>query len=391
MTLPVSASGMADSTHRAEVVPVSLSKHPNADSLSIVYVYDGGFQVVVRTSDWEGKDRGVYIQPDSIVPDLPEYAFLGGKRRIKVKRLRGEWSQGLLVPAPEGAQIGDDLAEAMSITHYEPPEPTASTGGECEKEPVAKMNRRRVFRSSMATKDEDIARLTAEGFLVGEPTHISDDGTIVILPLKNGDARRAVDATYPKYDVEAFRKYGKVCFSPGEPVWITEKIHGANGRWVFDGERMFAGSRTTWKREDANNLWWKALNNYPKMREYLVNNPNIALYGEVYGQVQDLKYGTSAGEVRIAIFDILRDGDWVDAEEAHTISIIHDLPWVPRLGIFPFDFDAFIQLAEGPSLVPGANNVREGIVVKPLKERWHPRLQDRICLKIVGNGYLERA
>lgn len=37
------------STHRVEVVPVALERHPNADQLSIAQIY--GFSCVVRTAD----------------------------------------------------------------------------------------------------------------------------------------------------------------------------------------------------------------------------------------------------------------------------------------------------------------------------------------------------
>src|SRR6185436_2020854 len=118
--------------HRVEVVPVELRPHPNADSLSLVQVF--GYQVCVRTDDWQGVTIGAYVPPDSICPDTPEFAFLGEHRRIKVKRLRGEISQGLLVPAPAGAQVGDDVAGVLGVTHYEPPLPV-STSGESERPP----------------------------------------------------------------------------------------------------------------------------------------------------------------------------------------------------------------------------------------------------------------
>ena len=113
-----------NSTHRVEVVPVTLETHPNAETLSIVRVWS--YTVVVKTADWQGLTRGAYIPPDSVVPDNETFAFLGGKTRITVRRFRGVISYGLLVPAPEGAQIGDDVAERIrvthyGVTHYEPP------------------------------------------------------------------------------------------------------------------------------------------------------------------------------------------------------------------------------------------------------------------------------
>jgi len=63
---------------------------------------------------------------------------------------------------------------------------------------------------------------------------------------------------------------------------------------------------------------------------------------------------------------------------------------VPSLGIMPFDFGRLQALADGPSLVRGANHAREGIVIKPVKERKHWSL-GRVMLKVVSNEYLEKS
>lgn len=55
----------------------------------------------------------------------------------------------------------------------------------------------------------------------------------------------------------------------------------------------------------------------------------------------------------------------------------------------PYDFDRVCALAEGKSVVPGAKHVREGVVVRPVKERQH-RNTGRVVLKWVGVGYLDR-
>ncbi|HYX23057.1 MAG TPA: RNA ligase family protein, partial [Thermoanaerobaculia bacterium] len=235
-----------NSTHRVEVVPVHLEPHPNADSLSVVRVFDG-YTVCVRTADWVGRELGAYIPPDSVVPDTPEFAFLDGHRRIKVRRLRGIISMGLLVPAPEGSGVGDDVAGLLGVTHYDPPLPI-STGGETIKPPPG-------YR--------------------------------------------------PAFDVESLRRYASV-FIPGETVFVSEKVHGANGRFTYleDGG-FFCGSRTEWKQESDDNLWWRALRETQGLRDFLTAHPGVTVYGEVYGQVQDLRYGTKRGEVRFAAFDVL--------------------------------------------------------------------------------------
>lgn len=317
------------STHKAEVVEIKLEKHPNADTLSVITVF-GGYTCCVRTDEWKNETLGVYIPPDSIVDSQrPEFSFLIGHERIKVKKLRGVISMGLMIHVPNGDfKVGDDLAPYFGITHYEPPLAQGSHG-------------------------EDT--ISPKGY-------------------------------HPCYDLDSLRRWSHVLLD-NEPLWITEKIHGANARYCFTEGKMHAGSRTAWKREEQTNLWWRALNAHPEVSLFCKENPDITVYGEVYGQVQDLKYGAKPGEVKIAVFDLLRRSEWVGAEEARQIA--PDLPWVPLIAnAVPFQLDRILAIAEGKSLI--ADHLREGIVVKPLIERTHPEI-GRVCLKVVSNGYLERA
>jgi len=339
---------MAESTHRVDVVEVHPLPHPNADKMELCNIW--GFTCCIGKGQFKDGDLAAYIQPDSMVKTTrPEFAFLAKEgrteERIKVKKLRGVISMGLIIPAPEGSKVGDNVAEILEVTHYEPPLPI-STGGDIATPPP--------------------------GY-------------------------------HPNYDVEAMRRYLHL-FEPGESVFVTEKIHGANGRWCFspvsevDDSRMeeehhlltgfHAGSRTTWKKYNPDNIWWKVLEEYEDVANFLRNNPDITMYGEVYGQVQDLKYGVLRG-VRLAAFDLLRGTQWIDPLEARALAPM--LPWVPTVAAgIPFYFDRLCGLADGMSLIPDSNNVREGIVVKPMQERTHQEI-GRVQLKLVSNTYLERA
>jgi RNA ligase (TIGR02306 family) len=378
---------MGVDTHKAEVVPVVLEKHPNADKLSIVRVYN--FTVVVNTEDWQGVEKAVYIQPDSVLPDKPEYRFLketGNLRkerdalndfvragvkpddydqqlaaieakidantkylRITVRKLRGVMSMGMLLPAPEGSNIGDDVAEQLGITHYEPP-----------------------------AMDE----------IEGSRKHAGSD---VAPPPPLIYA--------PKYDLESVYSFAEA-FEPGEMVYISEKIDGQNSRYVttFDTEpqnfesatalQTHAGSRTEWKKKEGGSNWWRALDQNPWIEKWIQSNSEQVLYGEIFGWVQSLKYGAKQGQLFFRAFDVLRGMEYMDAEEF--ISVMPEDHRAPSLGIMPFNFEELQKLADGPSLVPGAANMREGIVIKPLRERQHWKL-GRVSLKMVSNAYLEKS
>jgi RNA ligase (TIGR02306 family) len=318
------------STHRVEVVRIDrIEKHPNADALGIVKVR--GWICCVKLGQFQEGDLAAYIEPDSCVDtSRPEFSFLGEHKRIKVRKLRGVVSQGLLVPAPAGAKAGDDVMASLGVTHYEPPEPM-TTGGDNETPP--------------------------EGYR-------------------------------PSYDVESFYRYADA-FVPGEEVVLTEKLHGTSARYCWHDGRLYCGSRTAWKKEDPASVWWKAAGKCPGIQAFCSAHPGMTLYGEVFGCVQDLTYGHAGGRVSFAGFDVL-DGDrWLNARDAMALAQDAGIPWVPLVGIHPFD-KALLAMADGPSLVEGAGHAREGVVIKPVVERTHPEI-GRVILKVVSNAYLERA
>jgi RNA ligase (TIGR02306 family) len=164
---------------------------------------------------------------------------------------------------------------------------------------------------------------------------------------------------------------------------------------------LHVGSHGEWKREDESILWWAALKQNEWMRTLCVENPSHTFYAEVFGQVQDLRYGTERGEFRLAVFDIFApDGKWLSPEDRDVLLGVSPLltvaqrpnrPYVAPL-VFdgPYDPTAVEALAEGPSLVPGADHIREGIVIEAHEQRYVEVLGGRAKLKLVSNGYLER-
>lgn len=372
-----------NSTHKVEVVPVVLEKHPNANALSLVKVH--GYQVCTGTKEWTGRTpegytedgrpfyKAAYVPPDNLVPvSRPEFAFLAdkakqdGMARIRAIRLRGEISFGLLVPAPDDASIGDDVTERLCVEHYVPPLP-----GDSGK----------------------------KGLFMGGETSPP--------PFPS-----------PKYDLEAFRRYSHVLLA-GERVVLTEKLDGTSARYVYWEGKMHCGSRNEWKKEFPDyshvtvewlvsrgateeaareavekvqskkvrkNLWWEVLERTPELEKFCRDHPGIMVYGECAGTANVLKYSPMNF---FAAFDLFREGRWVDYHEAR--SLAEELPWVPELDECPYDFATVVRHAEGKTTWWAATNdvIREGCVVKPLKERTHEKI-GRVALKCVSADYLCR-
>lgn len=133
--------------------------------------------------------------------------------------------------------------------------------------------------------------------------------------------------------------------------------------------------------------WWDvAIRNDFEAR--LSFEPDLLIFGEVYGPCQDLKYG-SPSELKFRAFDAMEVGTYKYLDYDEFASVMKDLgiETVPVLYRGPWS-DECRKLAEGKTTI-GGDHVREGIVIRPVVERKHERL-GRVILKLVGEGYLLR-
>jgi RNA ligase (TIGR02306 family) len=319
------------SSFKVEVVPVQLEKHENADTLSIAKVY--GWNCVVRTDDFKNATLGAYIPLDSIVPDQPEWGFLKGHRRIRTSKLRGIISQGLLVPARPHWKLGDNVAEELGIVKYEQSEPPISLG-------------------------------------------------------QNDDQVSAPSTFYKYTDIENWKNYPNI-INDGEDVVVTEKLHGSNWRAAILDDVFYVGTHRTARKYNPDNIYWKVAIKYDiekKLRAaFPSDNGAFILYGEVFGRVQDLRYGLN-NDVDLRIFDVFSGGRYYDYEYLLRLCDELSLPTVPILYHGPFNNDV-LKLANGQAFQGG--HIREGVVVKPVIERWDKEV-GRVILKCISDDYLLR-
>jgi RNA ligase (TIGR02306 family) len=116
---------------------------PGADAIEVATV--GGWKVVIKKGEFAPGDLAVYFEIDSLLPVREEFEFLRRSSyrktetqegfRLRTIKLRGQVSQGLLVPPsefeseiPPDAAPGDDLTEALGVVLWEPPIPASLAG-----------------------------------------------------------------------------------------------------------------------------------------------------------------------------------------------------------------------------------------------------------------------
>jgi RNA ligase (TIGR02306 family) len=119
-----------------------LRDHPNADRLSIAKVL--GWQTIVKKGEFNVGDKIIFIVIDTILPKAEWSEFLADKKdpekpiRLRTVKLRGEYSQGLVLPlsvlygntfAASTWQVGADVGAELGIKKYEK-ELSASLSGE---------------------------------------------------------------------------------------------------------------------------------------------------------------------------------------------------------------------------------------------------------------------
>jgi len=404
-----------------------VEKHAGADALSVVITSIGDYPIITKLGEYAVGDLAVYIPIDTIVPDTEEFHFLsplkfenyeedgeikkrpiGRKyevgnvpesyRVIKAKKIRGQYSQGMLIhvsqkvydayfaqfpdgelgkwlaqniPADLGGSvysaelIGFPVAGILNFFKWEEEEEEAS-------DPSAKGNKKKAFAQN---------EKKPEGWAI------------------------------PYYDIESIRKF-VASLLEGEEIVLTEKIHGANGGWCYDGEKLWCKSRNYYKRGEfevpirdpetgaitgsqmvqSTDQWWEVARLYDfekKMAQY----PGLVFFGEVYGQVKGFRYDAEIVDgrlqPRVRFFDIwdTKTMRYLDYDQFQQICIELGLDMAPELYRGPWlGKEQMYAYAEGKTTL-GGKHIREGFVLRTAKERFAERLNGRMQVKLVGEGY----
>jgi len=317
-----------------------------ADRIEVASVL--GWKVVVKKGEFEVGDRAVYFEVDSLLPRATWNDFLADKNkpdapiRLKTIKLRGQVSQGLLVPVSilDGTDAdieeGTDLTEALGVEKYEVPIP-ACLGGDV-KGP----------RPSYTPMTDEI-RVQACPEVIDE--------------------------------------------FQGKEVYITQKIDGTSCTISFmNGDVNVCGRNWAYK-DDVENTYWKVANKYDipaklsKVRQD--TGGNFAIQGEVAGpSIQKNRLALKDHELFVFNVIDLNGRKYLDFEDFKEFCKRLDLPTVPVLHVCTFNWksvDELLELAKGKY---ASGQHQEGIVIRAVREFESQTLKGRSSFKVINNDFL---
>jgi RNA ligase (TIGR02306 family) len=321
---------------------VDIQPITGADAIMVASVK--GWKVVVKVGEYKVGDLAVYYEIDSFLPIRPQFEFLrksSFKRmgsnegfRLKTIRLRGQISQGLLTPIPEGItnpKEGDDLTEALDIVKYEPPIPAQLAG-----------KIKGTFPSFIPKTDE--------------------------IRIQNFES--------------------EVGFSPvGERAYVTEKLDGTSFTCYFNNGVFGVCGRNWELSETSDNSLWRMANLLQLKEKMTKHGKNIALQGELIGAgINGNLYGLSDHKLYFFTGYDIDKGRRMFFDELEWVLFGLQLQMVPVLEKYGFVIpnegdivDYMLKYAEGKSVL-NMEVDREGVVVRGLEREF--------SFKAISNTYL---
>ena len=324
---------------------------PGADSIEKATVL--GWSCVIRKGDFKVGDVVIFIEPDSVLPDRPEFSFLKDKGfRVKTIKLRGQVSQGLvfplsILPKPYDQMtkckdlsklVGKDVTEILGIAKYEPNMPEQ-------------------LRGKIKGKFPDFFSKTDETRLQSLP--------------------------------ELLEKH------KGKKFYISEKIDGSSFScyWRNFGDTGAFGvcSRNMELGETEDNAFWKTAKKYNLKEKLQKYGRNLAIQGEMTGPgIQGNKYART--ELHLSVFNVydIDLGRCVDYTEFRRVCKDLELETVP---IVDDDFtlahtvDQLVEMSKANSVV-NLKIPREGIIFRPLVGEYSEELRGKLSFKVISPLFL---
>ncbi len=328
---------------------VDIQPIEGADAIEVATVL--AWKVVVKKNEFKVGDLVVYCEIDSWIPhelapflskgqDPREYNNIKGER-LKTIRLRGQVSQGLILPSnilTNGDNVaytlteGDDVTDALTIQKWEAPISAQLSG-------MAKGN----FPSEIPKTDQDRVQ-----------------------SMRNKDFVPMLDMQFE----------------------LTEKLEGSSCTMaILNGEFIVCSRNINLKETEGNTFWTMARKYDVEQKMRNAGWDNIAIQGEVIGEsIQQNHYNIKGQEFQVFDLYNIATGEYYKPQDRWDIIKGFGLTHVPvlatgKLREFGATQQALVDFADGKSVL-NKDKLREGVVFKSLTTSDH--------FKAVSNKYLEK-
>jgi RNA ligase (TIGR02306 family) len=316
----------------------------NADMIELASI--GGWNVVVaKNVGHKVGDLVIYCEIDSFLPVREEFEFLrkssykkmGDQEgfRLKTIRLRGQVSQGLILPMSVfgdfgwTAYEGLDVTERLGIVKYEPPIPAELAG-----------KVKGGFPSFIPKTDEErVQNLTSE--------------------------------------------YDGWRFQSKHQFYVTEKLDGSSATFYFKDGVFGVCSRNLELLETEGNTFWKVARQL-KLEEWLgTHETNYSIQGELIGEgIQGNPYKIKGQTVRFYNAFNIDTQEYLGFPDFIKLIDSMKLETVPVLDTnftLPETIDGILKYADAKSAL-NPNFDREGVVIRSFDRT--------ISFKVISNKFL---
>ena len=336
----------------------------------IVLATVDGWHVIVGKDDFEVGDMCVYCEPDTVLPETPEFEFLRKRDfRIKTMKMAGVISQGICftmdILPPGNYAVGDDVTQIIGATQYEPTMDDADT-----------------------TNVNDAPKRKYPKWLMRHTWFRK----LVLPPSKSKSWPNFVSKT----DEERIQNC-KWILEDNEHWVATEKVDGTSATYVikkksgfhpFHKYEYFVCSRNRRLPTDDGSVYWQIYKecNIAHALETLIADASwadwVVIQGEIIGpKIQGNKY--KLGHFQFYVFNLIYPNRRVPSIEAkHTINDSCHLKFVPIVNSemkLPDTVDDMLKIARGKSQI-NTSIYREGLVCRSLDGKQSFKAVDPLFL-----------
>ena len=348
---------------------------PNADRIETAII-DGWECIVNKADGFNVGDLVVYIEIDSVLPDKPEFEFMRKyKFRVKTIKLRGQVSQGLVLPIsildkypdiPDFIE-GGDVTKWLGIKKYDP---------EAAQE--------KVWWQKFAVQNKVVFPWWLKPFKRIKFIRnwwINKHKTVDDFPnfIKKTDEERIQNMPI-LFDALKFKQ---------TPLTITEKMDGTSATFFLNDGKFGVCSRNKWLLKDDGSPYWRVASKYniQHILELIAEKNKaklVVLQGEIIGRdIQKNKYHLS--EYMFMPFNLIINGNrlsWYDMNDRLAYTSLSCVPLLESNFVIKDDWEIqdLVEYAKGISKYRNGKEQREGIVCR--NESQH------VSFKVINPDFL---